>query len=416
MSANRHEVNSLHAWIVCLSAGLFFFYEFFQLNIFDVLNPIFRHELNLNAANLSLLASTFIWANTLFLIPAGILLDNYSVKSVILITLFFCLLGELFILSGSNLSLIFLGRFLTGIGNAFCFVACIILISRWFTKDKKALLVGCIVTMAFIGGLIAHTPFAFIITIVGWRTALWINLGLGILIFLWLSYYLEDSSEIVAKKSEINAKEILNKFYSVLKNQQIYLAGSYTALLNLPVLVLGALWGVSYLEITYGISRIEASFVVSGLYFGSIVACPLLGWLSDKQGKRKPIMWFGVIGSLITLIVMMFLHINNIYALFSLFTILGVCTSAQVLSYPLIAETNDPTKVGEATAVASLIIMGSGACAQILFAFLVDCAKNDKNIAYTAHDFQYAVWLFPVAIVIAGILLLRLRENCKWRG
>lgn len=413
MTINKHNANGLRAWIVCLSAGIFFFYEFFQLNVFDVLNPILRQEFNLNAASLSLLSSTFIWANIVFLIPAGILLDHYSVRTLILITLFVCLLGGLFILLSNNLILMYVGRFLTGIGNAFCFVACVILISRWFTQDKKAMLVGVVVTMAFMGGLLAQTPFAYLLGIINWRTALWLNFSIGIIIFLWISYWLEDAPIAVStnKKSAINIKEIINKFYSILKNPQIYLAGSYTALLNLPVLVLGALWGISYLEITYEISKIEASFVVSGLYVGSIIACPLLGFLSDKQGKRKPIMWLGVIGSLIMLIAIIIIHINNIYLLFSLFASLGFFTSAQVLSYPLIAETNHPDKVGEATAVASLIIMGSGACAQVLFAFLVDYVKSNKFITYTANDFQYAIWLFPIAIVIAGIMLIKIKEK-----
>ena len=56
------------AWIVCLSAGLFFFYEFFQLNIFDVINQSLRQDFQIDAAQLSWLSSAYLWADILFLL------------------------------------------------------------------------------------------------------------------------------------------------------------------------------------------------------------------------------------------------------------------------------------------------------------------------------------------------------------
>src|SRR3990167_3777048 len=413
----RHDVDSLFSWVICLSAGLFFFYEFLQLNLFDVLNPILRHELNLNASKVSMLSSAFIWANTLFLIPAGILLDRFSVKKIILLTLLLCILGILLIFISHSLFLMYLGRFLTGIGNAFCFVACVILISRWFSQEKKGLVVGITVTLAFIGGLLAHTPFAYLLKIISWRVALLCDLIVGVVIFLWLLYWIEDAPKGFCKAKEDSAKPFIKKFFAVVKRPQIYLAGCYTALLNLPILVFCALWGISYLKIEYALSTIAASNIVSGLFFGSLIGCPLLGYLSDKKGKRKPIMWLGIIGTALTLLLIIFINLHIPALLFLLFVSLGFFSAAQVLSYPLLAEINPPSQVGEATAIASCIIMGSGAWAQILFAFLVELKRGNEVSAYLKTDFQYAVWIFPSAILLAAIVLSKIKEtNCKQYG
>ncbi len=85
----------LMAWMVCLSAGLFFFYEFFQLNIFDVINQPLRDDFHLNAAQLSWMSSTYLWADILFLLPAGIILDRFSTRQVILSAMFVCVIGTL---------------------------------------------------------------------------------------------------------------------------------------------------------------------------------------------------------------------------------------------------------------------------------------------------------------------------------
>lgn len=94
----------LTAWVVCLSAGLFFLYEFFQLTIFDVINKPLREEFLLDAAQLSWMSSTYLWANILFLIPAGVMLDRFSTRNIILIAMLVCIIGTMgFAITGSFL-------------------------------------------------------------------------------------------------------------------------------------------------------------------------------------------------------------------------------------------------------------------------------------------------------------------------
>ena len=174
------------AWLVCLSAGLFFLYEFFQLNLFDVINASLREDFHLDAAQLSWLSSAYVCANTLFLLPAGFILDRFSTRRVILLAMLVCVIGTAGFALSSVFAWAFFFHFLAGIGNAFCFLSCIILVSRWFPARRQAFLIGCIVTMAFLGGVLAHTPLAYLTEFYGWRHALLIDAGLGVLIILWL--------------------------------------------------------------------------------------------------------------------------------------------------------------------------------------------------------------------------------------
>ncbi len=129
--------SNLVAWVVCLSAGLFFLYEFFQLNIFDVINQPLRDEFKLNATELSWMSSAYLWADILFLLPAGIILDRFSTRKVILGSMCLCVLGTVgFALSHTFLVASFF-HFLSGIGNAFCFLSCIVLVSHCFQQIGK---------------------------------------------------------------------------------------------------------------------------------------------------------------------------------------------------------------------------------------------------------------------------------------
>ncbi|KTD74727.1 MFS transporter [Legionella waltersii] len=404
----------LMAWIVCLSAGLFFFYEFFQLNIFDVINQPLREDFKLDAAQLSWMSSTYLWADILFLLPAGLILDRFSTRKVILTAMLVCVLGTLGFAMTDSFVLASFFHFLSGIGNAFCFLSCVVLVSHWFPPRRQALVIGSLVTMAFLGGMMAHTPFAYLNELFGWRQALFIDAAVGAVLLLWIYSVVQDKPEDAADIKLTNQGQVLTSFFNALSNRQNWLAGLYTSLLNLPIMVLCALWGASYLQEVHHLPDIAASNVVSLIFMGSVIGCPLVGWLSDSQGRRKPLMIIGAIATFITVIPLFMNIVLSQMALSTLFFALGFFTSTQVISYPLVAESNHPENTGAATGIASVIIMGGGGVAQVLFGWLMTHHAGVNATSYSVGDYQFAMWMFPVATIAALIAVLLTRETyCK---
>ncbi|MBA2710206.1 MAG: MFS transporter [Tatlockia sp.] len=401
------------AWMVCLSAGLFFFYEFFQLNIFDVINQPLREDFQLNATQLSWMSSTYLWADILFLLPAGIILDRFSTRKVILSAMLVCVLGTLGFALTTSFALACFYHFLSGIGNAFCFLSCVVLVSHWFPPRRQALVIGSLVTMAFLGGMMAHTPFAHLNEHFGWRHSLLIDAAAGALLLMWIYKIVQDSPDPQPKRSS-SSNGFFPGFYKSLTNRQNWLAGLYTSFLNLPIMVLCALWGASYLQVVHNLPEIEASNLISLIFIGSIIGCPLVGWLSDSQGRRKPIMIIGAFATLITVLPLM-LNLNlSQLELSVLFFALGFFTSTQVISYPLIAESNSAENTGAATGIASVLIMGGGGVGQILFGWLMQHHAGFANQSYKIADFQYAMWIFPLTAVAALVAVLLTSETyCK---
>lgn len=398
-------------WLVCFSAGLFFLYEFFQLNLFDVINQPLRDEFNIDAGQLSWMSSAYVWANVLFLLPAGMILDRFSTRKVILIAMAVCVLGTL----GFALTHVFvLAAFfhsLTGIGNAFCFLSCVVLVSRWFPPRRQALVIGCVVTMAFIGGMMAHTPLAYLSHHYGWRIALLIDAAVGALIFVWIFIVVKDRPPTDVLTDAVVKQAKPSGFLNVLANRQTWLAGLYTSCLNLPIMVLCALWGASYLQEVHQLGAIAASNVVSLIFMGSILGCPLVGWLSDSMGRRKPLMIAGGVATLLTVIPLFIGVALSEHVLSLLFFALGLFTSTQVIAYPLVAESNRPENTGVATGMASVIIMGGGGVGQVLFGLLMREHAGRLTQHYSVADFQSAMWIFPIATIIALIAILLTRET-----
>jgi len=402
-------------WLVCFSAGLFFLYEFFQLNLFDVINQPLRDDFKIDAAQLSWMSSTYVWANVLFLLPAGVILDRFSTRKVILSAMAVCVLGTLgFALTHAFAWAAFFHS-MTGFGNAFCFLSCVVLVSRWFPPRRQALVIGCVVTMAFVGGMMAHTPLAYLSHDYGWREALLIDAGVGALIFGWIFLIVKDKPKADLSTGTLPVKRsYFAGFLHVLVNRQNWLAGLYTSCLNLPIMVLCALWGASYLQEVHQLTAIAASNIVSLIFMGSIVGCPLVGWLSDSMGRRKPLMLAGAIATLLTVIPLFMGIALSETVLGVLFFALGLFTSTQVIAYPLIAESNRIDNTGVATGMASVIIMGGGGVGQVLFGLLMRQHAGDVTQQYSIADFQFAMWMFPIAAVVALSAILLTREtNCE---
>ena len=97
-----------------------------------------------------------------------------------------------------------------------------------------------------------------------------------------------------------------------------------------------------------------------------------------------------------------------------IFFALGFFTSTQVISYPLVAESNHAENTGAATGIASVIIMGGGGVGQVLFGWLMAHHAGAAVTHYTVADFQFAMWMFPIAAVAALVAVLMTRETyCK---
>lgn len=410
------------SWMVCLTASLFFFYEFIQMHMFSSITPQLMREFHLNAVQLGMLSSSYLFADVLVLLPAGVILDRVSTRSVILTAMLICIVGTGgFALSQNYMQAAFF-HFLSGIGNGFCFLSCIMLATRWFPAEKRAFVVGVIVTSAMLGGVVAQKPFALLSGMVGWRQTCLYDLALGIVIFslIWLQVTDAPDPAIVAEeRSKLKeSTSFVPSLISALTNKQNWFCGLYTSLLNLPIMLLDALWGGIYLTQIHNISMEKATMVTSMIFFGMIVGSPSVGWLSDYIGKRRQPMIIGAILSLVTMLVIMQSQNLSYINLLILFFCLGLFTSAQVIAYPMVAESNPANMTGTSMGLASLLIMGGGAVAQPLFGYLID--KNwggtivDGVRIYSASDFQTALNIIPIGFVIGLIAVLLSKETrCK---
>jgi MFS family permease len=413
MKSKSSEFGGMKAWVVCLAGSLFFFYTFIQMAMLNSLGEPMMRDLGMQATQIASLSAAYFYANILFLFPAGIILDRYSTRKIVLLAISVMTVTTAALAFVNGLNAAMLLRFVFGLAGSFCLLANVRLATRWFPPQRLAFVIGVLIMVAMSGSLVAQTPFTVLVDAVGWRMSFGVDALIGAtiagILFLSLRDHPSDSTLPVESHRSLSFRDSI---LPVLRNSQNWLAGLYTSLMNLPVMIM-FVFGSLFLEQTHGMDRTSASLVMTLFLIGVILGCPAFGWISDKLGRRKMPM---IIASLLAVVVALPLlkvsHLTTL-SLYEVFFALGFITSAQVISYPLVAESNPPELTGTAEGVASIIIMSGGLASQ-LFAYLLRVhwtPHYSKHVPqYGLENYHSAMLLIPAALVLALITAFFLKD------
>jgi MFS family permease len=305
-----------------------------------------------------------------------------------------CVLSRVIFTSGHSWSFILFSQFLAGICNGFSLLTCLRLATDWFPSEKQAQVIGSMVTIGLLGGVIAQTPFVLLINSTSYEFALWANVIIGI-IFLLLMYFLVRDKPTIS--NNITLSTLIKNLKTLAINKQNWLCGIYTSLLNLTVTLLGTLWGSLYLIHKAHFSNVQASLITSMIFLGMMVGSPLIGFISDRLGKRRLPMISGSISALGLILIIMYIPTLSFFSAIILFFLLGFVSSAQVISYTIIVKSNLPSLASTATSTIALWVNVVTALLQPLFGWLVMINFSHGN----AISYHLAMLILPIAFIVS---------------
>lgn len=404
----KKETFSFLSWLVCLTAALFFFYEFVQLNLFNTLSQNLLKDFNLSHEQLGLFSSCYFYAQIIFILPAGFIIDRFTVKRTIIIALSVCVFATYMLSITNNIFVAFLMRFLVGFASTFCFLSCLKLIDRWIPSKWTAFATGTTITIAMLGGVVAQTPAEILFNYVGWRDGIKLDALIGIII-LFLIIFIVNDYPAGYKNTGSHRKElsVKNSLTYILTTRENWLYGAYTCFMNLPIFVFAALWGNNYLVHVNLLEEKQASLVVSMILIGTIVGAPILGFISDKLNKHITVMFVSAISCLL-LSGIIFLHINaSLKQLMVYFFTLGFISSAQSISYPMMMKITPKFLSCSSISFAGLIIMLGGGILQPLWGLVIEKGGyfvKGGNLSNQHLAFSILIIGFLFAVLAAGYL------------
>ena len=145
---------------------------------------------------------------------------------------------------------------------------------------------------------------------------------------------------------------------------------SFVALtLSGPMLTLGGLWGTPYLIVAYDLSRPYAAFLMSLLLFGWAVGAPAAGWLSDRLGRRKPILIAGSVILCLMLFLLIFIPHLPLAAAVVIIIIIGLSGGSMATCFALVRDVLPDRITGAATGIVNALRWRPELCSSLL----LDC-------------------------------------------
>ena len=401
-------------WVVVLVASLFFFYEFIQMNMFNVLSSTFEQHFHLNAFAIGMVSAFYFLSDSVLLYPVGVLLDKFSSRVLILVGMLMCIAGTFLMSIADNALFLVVARLLAGIAAAFCLLSILRLAAQWFPAEKMGRISGIVITIGMLGGAISQTPLAILEQHFGWREALAMVSLLGVVIFVVMCFIVKDAPEgqnfsPVEQTVDKSTMGLWTAFLVIIKNPHNWLIGFYICMMNLPIMLLAGLFGEPYMVHARGFSSEHSATISMMIFIGFILGSTFFGYLSDIIKSRKVPMLYSAIASLLLFLVVLYWPNYHLSSALGLFFLLGFITSAQVIGYPATRECNSPLLVGSALGFVSVIIMGLPGVLQPLVGYIMDLGGHMGHLL--PSDYTRGLSIMTVGFVISILCAILLPET-----
>jgi sugar phosphate permease len=242
---------------------------------------------------------------------------------------------------------------------------------------------------------------------VAWST-FWIGMGvIGVAISGALLMLLPESKP--ANQSRDWLKSAGHALSVVFRNPQSILCGMIAGLLFIPTTIFDMIWGVRYLQEARGLDYATAVMRSATVPLGWIIGCPLLGALSDRIGRRKPVILVSAIALLVCLAWILYGR-SNVFPPYVVGIVAGLVSGAAMLPYTVIKEANPPEMSGTATGVVNFLNFTFSALLGPVFGWIL-VAVSGGTATMSLGDYQTAFHPMLYGVGLAIVLLFFLKET-----
>jgi MFS family permease len=392
------------AWLI---TAVYYFYQYTLRSAPAVMMPQLSEAFGLNAMGVASIVGLFYWGYSPFSLVAGAAMDRLGPRRVVPLGAVAVGIGALLFASGSS-GAASVGRVLQGAGGVFALVGAVYIATTTFPASRAATLIGATQMFGMAGGSAGQFVVGPVIGAgVPW-SRFWIFMGVaGLVIGVILFALLPERDQAPRRGAWL--KDAVRAMGKVLRNPQSILCGMIAGLLFIPTTIFDMIWGVRYLQEARGFDYASAVLRSSLVPLGWIIGCPLLGFVSDRLGRRKPVI---AVSACVLLACLAWILFGRADALppYVLGLTAGVASGAAMLPYTVIKEANPPEVSGTATGVVNFLNFTFSALLGPVFGGILHSVSGGAAPMEAGH-YQTAFQPLLYGVGLAIVLTLFLRET-----
>jgi MFS family permease len=320
-------------------------------------------DFNIGAASLGNFSSFYYYSYVAVQIPTGILADYWGPRKLLTAGALLSSFGAFIFAAASSIHMANIGRLVIGASMGVAWVSILKLSTRWFKPNQFAVVTGLALCLGILGALSAGVPLRLLMNLMGWRLVIFGAGTVTLLVSLAIWTFVRDDpvqkgyisyATDTAASNHGSGASILSDLSNIFRYKNTWILTIVPASLIGPVLTFAGLWGIPYLTAQYHLTPVKSATLISALLIACALGAPVLGALSEKTGRRKPIYFYALCISLIGWIPILFLQNIPLWLLVVLFSIVGFASSAIVIGMVFVKESVPLALAGTVSGISNM--------------------------------------------------------------
>lgn len=428
MKKTRHMDFEIKRWSIFLILMLTYILVYFHRMAPGVVSKFLMADFNISGARLGSLAAIYFFVYAVMQIPSGVMADILGTRTAIVAGNIIAGLGSILFGMAVDFEMACVGRFFVGLGVSVVFVSIMKNNSVWFSERVFGIMSGLTLLVGNLGSIGAAGPLSALLNVFHWRVVFVGIGGLSLILaatgFLMVRNRPEDAGfpgRIRGGTPPASQKQRptwLKSLADVIRVKKVWpgffvqfgMVGGLYAFMGL--------WGIPYLRDVFGISRASAAHHITVMLISFAGGSFFFGWISDKIGKRKPVMLTAAILNAGSWLILICLPWSPGISGMALFGLMGFAGSGFVLTFACAKEVISPDFSGMAVSVVNTGCFIGTALMQPLFGRVMDLtwdgAMDGSARIYSVADYRNGFFIMLAFAVVGVIGALNIHEtNCK---
>lgn len=381
------------------ACGYFMSYLFRSVNA--VIAPNLQQDLNIGAGDLGGLTAAYFITFSLAQLPLGILLDRYGPRRVQAGFLLFAAAGAMVFAIGTQLSHLFIGRALIGLGVAGGLMSAMKTISLWLPAERWALANGVFMTAGGLGALAATLPVELLLHHFNWRAVFWLLAAMVTAASAAIFFIVPEKPGSPVSSDSLGQQ--LRECGAYLSDRRFWRIAPVSMLGMASGMAIQGLWSGPYLRDVGGLTRLQAAelqfILAAALTFGFT----LTGIVADRLQRIG-------ISLRTTLCVATVLYGINLLVLAAgwaptnplTWIAFGLLSNTTVLAYPILSAQFPMQATGRVNTLLNGVVFGFAFFAQAGLGWIIDLWPRNATGGYPQEAYMWAFGL-PLVLLYLGL-------------
>ena len=412
------------SWLVWGLGAVFYCYGFFQRVAPAVITDQLMTDFNIGAASLGNLSAFYFYSYVAMQVPTGLIADHWGPRKLLTTGALIAGIGSILFAMAPTLSVANLGRLLIGASVAVAWVVLLKLSTHWFAAERFAMVTGIALFCGVVGAVWAGVPLRILVDMFGWRLVMMVSgaFTTAIALAIWIvvrddpsekgfkSYALKDHL-----KRNHEKKSIGDGLKQVFRHKNTFFLTLAPGGIVGPLLAFAGLWGVPFFTTHYRFSPSLSAAMLSTLMVSWAVGGPILGALSDRIKRRKPLYLFGNIVATIGWFFILYQPAHPLWLLVVLIIITGIASGGMIIGFAYAKESVPVMAAGAVYGVVNMGVMTGPMLLQPAMGWILDLhwsglSENGVRI-YSLEAYRWAFGLMLGWSVLSCFLLGLTRET-----